>query len=204
MKTLNLSETERMLKNMGICRTLLTKNFKGTSRWNSFPCRLKMVTGKNQHKAENGGVKIANSKADFEKTYNELLKIMKQRRIKNAKILVQEFVEGTEVIISLKKDSVFGHIVLLGIGGVLSDVMKDVSIRKCPVERDEAMKMIDEIRFRAVLGFKKKADIDSISEAVVKISNLPKKYPKIIELEINPFIIGSKGGKVCNAKVVVG
>jgi len=207
MKTLNQVESEKLLKNQNLCRNILTKNFNETSKWNSFPCVLKIMSDKFLHKTEINGVKIIYSKFEFEKSYNDLSKIIKLKKIKNAKILVQEFVDGDELIIGLKNDPTFGHVVLLGSGGILTELIQDISIRKCPVDKEEVLRMIDELKFKKILyGYrnKKNANIDSIIDAVVKISNLPKKYPKINELDINPFIVNSKEGKVCDARIVMG
>ncbi len=206
MRTLNQVESEKILKNQSLCKNILTKNFNEASKWSSFPCVIKIMSDKFLHKTEINGVKIVHSKFEFEKAYNDLTKIIKLKKIKNAKILVQEFVDGDELIIGLKNDSTFGHVVLLGSGGILTELIQDVSIRKCPVDKEEVLKMIDELKFKKILyGYrnKKKANIDSVVDAVVKVSHLPKKYPKINELDINPFIVNSKEGKVCDARIVL-
>jgi len=127
-------------------------------------------------------------------------------KLTGAKILIQEFMEGEQVIIGLKRDSVFGHVVLVGSGGILTELLHDVSIRKCPVDKKEAIKMIDEIKMKKVLyGYrnKKGVNIDSLVNAIVNISKLPQKHRNVKELDINPFIINEKEERACDARIIL-
>jgi len=195
-----------MLKNLNWAKQNLSKKFSDVSNWGTFPCVLKITSNRVLHKTDIGGVKIVYAKSDFEKAYNELIKVIKLKRLNDAKILIREYVDGKELILGIKKDEVFGHIVLLGMGGVLTELIDDVSIRKCPIEKEEVVKMIEELKFKKLLyGYRDKSrvNVNSVIDAVVKVSNLPKKYPKINELDINPFIVNSKEGKVCDARIVL-
>ena len=133
-----------------------------------------------------------------------MIQIAKKKKIRLDGILAQEFCEGRELIIGIKKDLVFGHCIVLGIGGIFAETLKDTSTRRCPVNEDDAQEMIDELQNKKVLyGFRgMKTNVKVIKEVLTKVSKIPIKYPKIEELDINPFMINEKGGKAVDARIV--
>jgi acyl-CoA synthetase (NDP forming) len=83
--------------------------------------------------------------------------------------------EGTEVILGVAYDRTFGHMIMLGLGGICVEVLKDVSFRIAPISRDEAQDMVTELRsivlLRGTRG-EKPADIEAIVDGIMKISAL--------------------------------
>lgn len=163
-----------------------------------FPVVLKAVSSGIVHKTEAGAVRIVHSEPDLARQFVLLKRLA-------PKVLVQEFVRGVEFIVGLKKDPVFGHVVLAGVGGVYVEVYKDVSFRVCPVDEAEAWRLLDDLQGSAVLsGVRgKKLKSELLVDAIVKLSELPKKQPRIAELDINPFILNDREGKVVDARVVL-
>jgi acetyltransferase len=111
--------------------------------------------------------------------------------------LVQEMVPpGKEVIIGVNRDPQFGPLLLLGLGGIYVEVLKDVSFRIAPIARWEAEEMIGELRtaplLRGVRG-EHPADLDSIVDCMLRVSQLAVDFPEIVELDINPLMVHEQG-----------
>lgn len=169
------------------------------------PLVLKIISPDAIHKTEIGGVIIVHNQGDVEKEFNNLLNITKKNRLNLKGILVQEFVEGQQLIIGLKKDSVFNHVILFGIGGVFAELLNDVSIRKCPITKEEAESMIQELKSRKLFeGFRNiSLNTNALKESLVAISKIPQKHKNIQELDINPFILNNKIGKAVDVRIVL-
>ena len=117
--------------------------------------------------------------------------------------MVQKFVEGENLIIGIKKDEVFNHVILFGVGGIFTEIIDDISIRKCPINKHDAKEMIDELRARKIFyGFRgKKLNVELLKRILIKVSEIPNKHKDIEELDINPFILNEKDGKVVDARI---
>jgi len=162
-----------------------------------YPVVLKALSARIIHKTEAGAVKIVHSADQLEKEFAELKKLAPT-------ILVQEFVEGNEFIIGLKNDPTFGHVVLAGIGGIYVEIYKDVSFRVCPIAEDDAEQMLDELKGKDIFTARgKKLNRKALVDALVKLSRLPQKQPKISELDINPLILNEKEGQIVDARVIL-
>ncbi|MBD3361777.1 acetyl-CoA synthetase [Candidatus Woesearchaeota archaeon] len=164
-----------------------------------FPMVLKIVSDKISHKTDVNGVRIVKDEKELKKEFASMMKI------KNVKaILAQKFVEGTEVIIGLKKDAAFGHALMFGIGGVMVELLKDVSFRICPISKKDAEEMINELKAKKLLiGFRGKepVNLSLLKKCLVQASEIPKKYPYLKELDINPLIINEKKALVVDARM---
>ncbi|MBN1644975.1 acetate--CoA ligase family protein [Candidatus Woesearchaeota archaeon] len=164
-----------------------------------FPLVLKIVSSKFIHKTEVKGIRIVNNQEGLVKNFNEL------KKIKGTKaILVQEFVKGTELIIGIKKDSSFGHAIMFGIGGVMVELLKDVSFRICPINDKDAESMINELKSKELLtGFRGQAPVNLklLKKILVKASNIPVKNKNITELDINPLIINERQALAVDARL---
>ena len=169
------------------------------------PLVLKIMSKQVIHKSDIGGVKIVNSSSELEKNFNELMNLSKRKKIKLQGILVQEFHEGYQLIIGIKKDPVFNHVLLFGIGGIYVEVMKDVSIRACPINLNDAASMIDNLRSKEILYGKrgKKANINLLKKLLVKASQVPLRHKNVVELDINPLILNEKKAYVVDARIVL-
>ncbi|MCM8758318.1 MAG: acetate--CoA ligase [Candidatus Omnitrophica bacterium] len=165
-----------------------------------YPVVAKIVSPDILHKTESGGVRInIMNDNEMEKSFNEIMKSVKQylpsARIEG--IEIQEMVKGVqEVIIGVKKDIQFGHLIMFGLGGIFVEVLKDVTFGIVPVDRQEALEMIKEIKgYKLLSGFRNlpEADIDGLVETIVKVSQMCQDFPEIKELDINPLVVKEKG-----------
>jgi len=173
----------------------------------SYPAVLKLVSKDALHKTDIGGVKIVKSDEELNECYEALLSIAKKKKLKIEGILVQEYVSGKELIIGLKNDKTFGHVIALGIGGTLVEVLKDITFRVCPITEDDAQQMIDELKASKILyGVRgeKPVNLKELRHFMVNVSKLAEKNKNIEELDINPLIINDKFAKIADARIVVG
>ncbi len=154
-----------------------------------FPLVLKATGKEILHKSEIKGVSIANSESEAKKEFKRLIKLKKCE-----KVLVQEFVKGIETILGIKYDETFGYVIAFGLGGVFVEVLKDFSMRICPISDQEAEEMLNEIKGKRVLeGFRGiKIDRKKLLKVLVSMSKFAINY-KIKEMDINPLICNEKG-----------
>ena len=170
-----------------------------------FPLVLKIMSKQLIHKSDIGGVKIVNILDELNKEFQNLINLAKRKKLQLQGILVQEFHEGYQLIVGIKKDPVFGHILLLGIGGIYTEVLRDFSIRACPISLQDAESMIQDLKTKDILYGKrgKKANIELLKKLLVKTSQIPLKHKTITELDINPLILNEKDAYVVDARLVL-
>ncbi len=172
------------------------------------PVAMKISSPDIPHKSDVGGVAL-NVKREFVRTtYDEIVSRAK-KAVPDASIegiLVQQMAPpGQEVIVGLKKDPQFGYALMFGLGGIFVEVYRDVSFRVVPIEKRDALIMISEIKGYSILkGIrgKKPADIDAIANVLMAVSGMAEKE-NIIELDINPLIVGEKGALAVDARAMV-
>ncbi|NLD36269.1 MAG: CoA-binding protein [Desulfatiglans sp.] len=155
------------------------------------------------HKSDVGGVKIGI--ADYEKAviaFDELLKI------KDAKgVLVQQMIEGTEVILGAKKEERFGHLIMFGLGGIYTEALKDVSFALAPLGLEGGMAMINKIKTLPILkGIRgqKGISLDVLADYLARLSLLVHHFPQIEEIDLNPVKGYGKDLYVVDARIIKG
>ena len=155
----------------------------------SFPVYLKATGKKMIHKTESKAVVLAENREEALKAFRRLIKLKTCE-----KVLVQEKIDGTEIIVGVKLDETFGHVLLLGLGGVFVELFRDVTMRVCPVSKNDVEEMISELKgkkiFEGYRGIKvnKKELIDSLQK-LSKATFLK----EVKEMDINPLICNEKG-----------
>ena len=175
-----------------------------------FPVVMKIASPQIIHKSDAGGVKVGVSSEQavteaFDTIINNAKKYNKDAEIKG--VLVQEMVKGgKELIIGSKQEPGFGQVIMLGMGGIYVEVLKDVTFRLAPVTNIEADDMIDSIRTKKLLeGVRgeKPADKKKLSELIQRLSSLLIDFPEIKELDMNPVLVmeEGKGCKVLDVRI---
>jgi len=171
-----------------------------------FPVVLKLMAEDIVHKSDTGAVKL-NIKNEDEtaQAYDELMKIPSQSE---KSISVQKMADEpiTELIIGMTTDAQFGPALMFGIGGILVELLEDVSFRIAPITEYDAREQIHEIKGFPILdGYrgKPKADIDAIVDTLLKISDLVTKYEEINEMDLNPVFIYEKGLICVDARIIL-
>ncbi len=196
-------EAEKILKPyLPIPKSQLVSSFKEIKI--KPPLVLKLMSKQALHKTDIDGVKIVKSEGETEKNFNQLIKIAKRKKLKLQGILVQEYKEGYQLIVGIKKDPVFNHVLLLGAGGIYTEIIRDISIRACPINIKDAESMIQDLKTKEILYGKrgKKANINLLKKILVKTSQIPLKHKRIKELDINPLIINEKNAYVVDSRIV--
>ncbi|MFA5141515.1 MAG: acetate--CoA ligase family protein [Candidatus Woesearchaeota archaeon] len=193
-------------KYLPVAKSELTKNAEQALKFaKKYPIVLKIISPQALHKTEIKGIRIVNNKTDLVIQYQELEKIVKANKLKLEGILAQEYIKGKEVIVGIKKDATFGHVIMFGTGGIYTEMLKDVQFRSCPITEKDAEQMIADLKLNKLLtGFRneKPVNLRLLKEILVKASKIPKTHPKIEELDINPLMINSKDAKVVDARIV--
>jgi len=169
-----------------------------------FPVALKVCSNKILHKTDVGGVKLNI------KDMNELKKEFKRFRKKFSKenLLVDQMEKkGVEIIIGLARDPTFGLTIMVGVGGIYTELYKDVSFRVVPlVDEDSAIEMLDEVKGKKLLeGFRNiKADKSQVIDLIMKVSKIGNEHmKKIDQMDLNPVFVYEKGYCVVDAKLIL-
>ena len=208
-------ESKELLKFSGIpiIETKLAKTKKeavALSKQMGVPVSLKIVSPDITHKSDIGGVKLAlRTTKHVEKAYDEIIKSVTEKVPKAAieGISVQPMAApGLEVVVGMTVDEQFGPILMFGLGGVLVEILKDVSFRIVPLEKKDAVEMIREIKGYPLLkGYRGQTPIDvsCLEELLLNLSEFIEKHPDIKEIDINPIIAYKKGAVAVDARVIL-
>mgnify|MGYP006279067829 CR=1 FL=1 len=171
-----------------------------------YPVVLKLMAEDIVHKSDSGAVKLGlQNKEEVEKAYDELMKIPAESE---KKISVQQMAKEpiTELIIGMTTDPQFGPSLMFGIGGILVELLEDVSFRIAPITEYDAKEMIHEIKgFPLLDGYrgKPKADIDAIVDVLLKISDFVMEHQEIYEMDLNPVFIYEDGISCVDARIIL-
>lgn len=203
----NLSEAEvkDLLRKKGITTTKfqLPKREDLDSLIIEFPVAVKVCSSKIIHKTDVGGVFLDIGSREELKQSFDLIK----ERFPDSEVLVEPMEKkGPEVIIGLIDDKDFGLSIMFGMGGVMAELYKDVSFRKLPISKYDAMEMIEETKAIAFFkGFRGlKADEGAIIDLLLMISRLGLELEgRLSQLDLNPVILREKGYVVVDAKLVL-
>lgn len=165
-----------------------------------FPVVLKIWSPDIIHKSDVGGVRVGLKSAQEVMDAFDLMMFRVPKKMPEADILgvlVQEMcTEGKEVILGMHRDAHFGPMMMFGMGGIMVEVLKDVSFHLAPLTADEAKQMLMSTRtYKMLTGVRGQAgvDIDAIAEALQRLSQLVTEFPQIQEMDINPFKVGPEG-----------
>jgi acyl-CoA synthetase (NDP forming) len=175
-----------------------------------FPVVLKIVSPDITHKSDVGGVIVGlGSKKEVEAGFAAIMKAVrkKQPKARVEGIAVQKMApEGTQVIVGMSKDPQFGPVMMFGLGGVLVEVLKDVSFRIVPLAKRDAKQMIREIKGYPVLEGargREAADIGALEALILQLSAFVEANPQVEEIDLNPVFAYSDGVIAVDARIVV-
>lgn len=162
----------------------------------SYPLVLKIDSS--VHKSDVGGVVLG------VKSFEEAVSAFDKLRVHGG-VVVQEQLSGVELILGVKFDPVFGQVLMFGLGGVLTEVFRDVSFRVCPVSKADAYDMIGDLRGKVLLsGYRGSpvVDVDLLASLIVDLSKVAVSND-VIELDVNPLIVSSRGFFIVDARVML-
>jgi acyl-CoA synthetase (NDP forming) len=189
IKTTNykLVSKEEDLKNLGL----------------KFPVALKVCSNKILHKTDVGGVKLGiKNAAELKKAFKEF-----KAKFPKENLLVDQMEEkGIEVIIGLVQDPTFGLSIMAGVGGIYTELYKDVSFRVVPLDRYDAEQMIEEIKGKKLLeGFRNiPANKKLVIDLIMKTSKIGEELmDHIDQMDLNPVFIYKNDYCVVDAKLIL-
>jgi acetate---CoA ligase (ADP-forming) subunit beta len=175
-----------------------------------YPVVLKVSSVDISHKSDAGGVKInLKSAKEVEEAYESIMKSCRAYDPKAAieGVSVQPMARpGTEIIMGMIKDKSFGPVVMFGLGGIFVEVLKDVAFRIVPIEKLDAVQMMEEIQGKKLLGGyrgKEAADKETLQNMLVKLSDFVNATPGIEEIDMNPVFAYSDGAAVVDARIIL-
>jgi len=175
-----------------------------------FPVVMKIVSPDILHKTEAGGVIVGvKTAADVEKNYATILANAKKYK-SDAKIegiqVQQMLLGGQEVIIGAVTDGSFGKLVAFGLGGVLVEVLKDITFRLAPASKQDALSMLDGIQAHEMLKGVRGSDPvnrDAVADIIVNVSRLITDFPEITEMDLNPVFATKANAIAADVRIVV-
>lgn len=165
-----------------------------------FPVAMKIVSPNIVRKSDLGGVRLNIGSSGEVADAFDLMMLRLRKHAPDALIegvYVEKMADkGLEVIIGMSRDPQFGPMLMFGLGGIFVEVMKDVTFHLAPITEAEAVQMLKSTRSYELLEGKrgtKQVDVAAIAVALQRISQLTTDFPQILELEINPLIVGERG-----------
>lgn len=168
-----------------------------------YPVALKVCSNKILHKTDVGGVQLNIANLDeLKKTYRKF-----KTKFPHEKLLVDQMEpKGVEIIIGLVQDPTFGLTIMVGIGGIFTELYKDVTFRVVPIDRYNAEQMIEELKGKKLLeGFRNiPANKQLIVDLLLKVSQLGEKLINHIDqMDLNPIFVYKNHLCVVDAKLIL-
>lgn len=212
---LNEVEAKQLLREAGVPvtqTTLATNADEAVTQAEAagYPVVLKVVSPDISHKSDAGGVKLnLKSAGDVRAAYDAIIESC-QAHVPGANITgvaVQHMApQGTEVIVGMTTDPQFGPVMMFGLGGIMVEVLKDVSFRLVPLEAKDAQQMIGEIKGKPILdGVRGQpaADVKALEAAILQVSKFVEEHPEVQELDLNPVFAYENGAIAVDARIVI-
>ena len=171
-----------------------------------FPLVMKVVSPQIIHKSEVGGVILNIKNAEAATQAFQRLKTIADGKDFQGVVVRPMLDLGRELIIGLIRDPSFGPVVAFGLGGIYTEVLKDVVFRVAPLDQATALDMVQSIRSAQILYGQRgelPGDLEALVDTLVRFSQLPFRYPDIIEADLNPVFLYHKGLYVADTRVVV-
>jgi succinyl-CoA synthetase beta subunit len=170
-----------------------------------FPIALKACSAELMHKSERGCIELnLRDKRDVREAYERIIRSVD---LELEGVLVQEMVPGQrELVVGLNRNPQFGPCVMLGIGGIMTEVFQDSVFRMAPFDMIEVKDMTEDLRFKTILGSfrgQKPVDMDVLCRTLIAVGQIGLELEKVSELDINPMIITPEGRLVAVDALVV-
>jgi 3-hydroxypropionyl-CoA synthetase (ADP-forming) len=173
-----------------------------------FPLVMKIVSPQILHKTDVGGVKVGvSSEQEAKQVFNDMYgRLSTQYNVKG--VLLEKMVpSGVELIVGLQYDNQFGPVLMVGLGGIFTEVFRDVSFRMLPITKDDAKSMLNDLQGKKILhGFRgsKPIDLDMLADALVKIGKLGAEMAAYYEsVDFNPIVVYPDDYRVVDAKILL-
>ncbi|MBI5061792.1 MAG: acetate--CoA ligase family protein [Candidatus Aenigmarchaeota archaeon] len=207
-----------------VVRHTLAKSFDDVAAFakhSGYPVVLKIDSPGVIHKRKAGCMDIVYEERHLKRSYDKIISNAKTITHDIDGVIAQEFVHGQEVIIGMRNDVQFGHVIMFGTGGVLAESTHDVSFRLIPLDRRDAEEMIKDTKIYTVLNqmkpLMKKIEVSSLAirtpfsenfvektaDIILKVAKIATKHPKLSEMDINPLMVHETGVAAADVRMIV-
>ena len=209
--TLSEYESKQVLAayQIPVTREILINNIKDLNKAAQeigYPLVIKGCSSEISHKTEKDLIKmdIRNDK-EARSAFED---IMTNMNATDNAVLVQEMVKGKrELVVGMTRDAQFGPCVMFGLGGIFTEILKDISFRIAPMERRDALEMMQEIKGHKILDAVRgmeAADLDILTDMLINVGRIGIENDEVNEIDINPVIISGSKPVAVDALVVLG
>jgi len=179
-----------------------------TARSIGVPIVMKILSPDIVHKSDAGGV-ITDLRAEdeviqaFDRMIDHFKGINPPVRIEG--VVIEKMVSGVEVIVGTTKDSQFGQVIMFGMGGIWTELLKDTSFRLIPIEPIDAEEMIEDLKSYPLLqGYRgQAANVESLKKLLLSVSDLILHYPEITSIDLNPVFTSREGSMVTDVRMMI-
>ena len=176
-----------------------------------FPVVAKISSPQILHKTDVGGIKAnLQTKEEVEEAFDLIMDNVKKQKpdAEIRGVLIQDYLPaGNEFIIGTTPDPSFGHLIMVGLGGIYTELLEDTSFRIPPVSEKDTYHMLQELSaWKVLLGARggKRLDIEGLSTLLEKISAIVIECPQIKDIDMNPVLVSPDGVIIADAKIVLG
>jgi len=209
-KVLSEYEAKRVLASYGIpvTREILVGDGSGAAKAAAeigYPLVMKGCSSEIAHKTERGLIHVdIRSDAEVQKAFEEIMKGMDSQ---GGAVLIQEMIKGRrELVMGLTRDDQFGPCVMFGLGGIFTEILKDISFRRAPLEKNDALEMMREIRGHGILDAVRgmeAADKDLLADMLIRVGRIGVEIDQVQEIDLNPVILSGSRPVVVDALIVL-
>ncbi len=200
---MNEYEAKTLLKNVGIRvpNSTVVQSEEDLKNMNlRYPLVAKVLSDEILHKSDVGGVilRIQNE--------NDAIYAFKKIHEKfGTPVLFEEMIQGgVELIVGVTVDPSFGHAIMFGLGGIFTEIYKDVTFRVIPITKEDAEDMLEDIKGKKIIEGYRGINVkrEKIIELLLKVSNLVEKEPDIVGMDLNPVLATENDVYVLDAKII--
>lgn len=175
-----------------------------------FPLVMKVVSPQILHKTDVGGVKVGlQNEKEVRKAFTDMYsRLSKKKGVHLKGILLEKMVpQGIELIVGLQNDPQFGPVIMVGLGGILTEIFRDVAFRMLPITTDDAKSMLSELKGAKMLqGYRgsKPVNTDMLAKALVQVGNIGVDNATYFDsIDFNPIVVYPKSYYVVDAKIIL-
>ncbi len=175
-----------------------------------YPLVMKIVSPQILHKTDVGGVKVGiDNDKDVRKTFTDMYgRLSKKKGVQVKGVLLEKMVpKGIELIVGIQTDPQFGPVIMVGLGGVMTEVFKDVAFRMLPITTADAKSMLNELKSSKIFkGFRgsEPIDLNMLAKALVQIGKIGVDNAKYVNsIDFNPVMVYAKSYFVVDAKIIL-
>ncbi|MBC7324771.1 MAG: acetate--CoA ligase family protein, partial [Moorella sp. (in: Bacteria)] len=170
-----------------------------------YPVVMKVVSREIIHKSDHGGVVLdIDGDTAAGEAYDRIQEAAWGKDMRGV-VIYPMFKGGREVLLGLYRDPHFGPVVVFGLGGIYTEVLRDIALRVAPIDYEGAMEMIHSIKaFPLLKGIRgqKPVDLRALADTLASFSRLPFLYPEVQEIDLNPVFVFPEGLVIGDARVI--